>query len=215
MITLPLSRLLPTHVVPVALLNCNNGLTPNLTCKQIDHRGADIDILVNTATQRVLMSVTKQTPDTDIIYGGCNIVDADNWTCETPMNIGMARGQYYQAGSLSASGVSGWKYWALQLHLIDLDAAAYWPEKGSVFGIDSRHLKFVAIVMGGLFLFPVFMALVAVFLAYMRPRIAEIGQNIAKKFPQISHPRINDLITLILTMVVLATILLGTIWIFS
>ena len=53
----------------------------------------------------------------------------------------MAHGRFYMAGSQITSSVSGWKYWALGFHLIDLDTAAYWPERGELLGYRIDQLS--------------------------------------------------------------------------
>jgi hypothetical protein len=60
-------------------------------------------------------------------------------------------------GSQATSSISGWRYWARHFHIMDIEAAAYWPERGNIFGtgINFSGLKsFLAslfLLLGGTF----------------------------------------------------------------
>ena len=109
--------------------------------------GAELEIIVNPSTQKVQISVTKNSGhyfgNVSFFLEHCSVVDASNWLCkdenrsapnaqvqiELMNEYGMHNGHYYHSltGGLPPhyyhSSISGWRYWAYQIGLVDLDTA--------------------------------------------------------------------------------------------
>jgi hypothetical protein len=127
-------------------VRCKTELNEDKGCLQIERPGSDIDVTVNTSTQKVQLYIVRNDGNywvKDFILDKCSIVDASNWKCidisRFPNNTdhkydieyewGMSRGRYYSnitgggTPDISKSSISGLPYWAFHLQLIDFSTA--------------------------------------------------------------------------------------------
>lgn len=122
-------------------------LTDAKKCSDERTAGSELEIIVNPTTQKVQISVTKNSGkyfgNITSILERCSVVDASNWTCtdenrsapnatiqiELINKFGMQHGHYYHAltGGLPphyfTSSISGWRYWAYRAGLLSLAVA--------------------------------------------------------------------------------------------
>lgn len=108
---------------------------------------SELEIIVNVATQKVQISVTKNSGNyfnlTPTILDNCSVVDAQNWVCSDDVHsapianvqiallrrYGMHHGHYYHTltgGSpphYYTSSVSGWRYWGYRIGILSLKTA--------------------------------------------------------------------------------------------
>jgi hypothetical protein len=131
-----------TQTFYVLEVRCGDtGFDADKKCLDFARVGAELEVSVNTLTQKVQISITKNDRTwfvKDFILDNCSVVDARNWRClknvgnsSPPIaeEYGMVRGQFYRSVSGSPtpesdiSSLSGPKYWAWHYGLISLPAA--------------------------------------------------------------------------------------------
>jgi hypothetical protein len=123
-------------------------LTDAKKCANERTAGSEIEIIVNPTTQKVQISVTKNSGDyfnlRPSILDNCSVVDAQNWICsddirsapaanvvqiELIRKYGMHHGHYYHTLTggppphYYTSSISGWRYWAYRTGILSLKAA--------------------------------------------------------------------------------------------
>ena len=112
----------------------DTGFDENKLCLKPERLGAEVEIRVNTATQKVQITIVKNDGNwfyKDYLLEHCSVVDASNWKCAnepigkegTPLYMvqeyGMSHGRYYTALTGGAppnyytSSISGLTFWAL------------------------------------------------------------------------------------------------------
>lgn len=125
----------------------SNPLTDAKKCSDERTAGSELEIIVNPTTQKVQISVTKNSGkyfgNITTILEHCAVVDVSNWTCtdeirsapsasiqiEMIEKYGMQHGHYYQTltgGSpphYCTSSISGWRYWAYRAGILNLKTA--------------------------------------------------------------------------------------------
>lgn len=116
-------------------------------CSDERTAGSELEIIVNPNTQKVQISVTKNSgnyfSNSTTILQHCSVVDVSNWICtdenrsapgaaiqiELINSYGTQHGHYYHSltgGSppnYYTSSITGWRYWAYRLGLLSLTAA--------------------------------------------------------------------------------------------
>jgi hypothetical protein len=122
-------------------------LTDAKKCSDERTAGSELEIIVNPSTQKVQISVTKNSGkyfgDVTTVLEKCSVVDISNWICtdeirsgpsatvkiELIEKYGMQHGHYYQTltGGLPphyyTSSISGWRYWGYRAGLLSLERA--------------------------------------------------------------------------------------------
>jgi hypothetical protein len=113
-------------------LRCEEAtLDENNKCSNVTRTGADLEIIVNPTSQKVLIAITRDDGNwgiKSVILDNCAVVDASNWRCsqrygQVEYEDAMFQGRYYRVPSsgssphICTSSVSGWRRWAL-LHNI-------------------------------------------------------------------------------------------------
>jgi hypothetical protein len=133
-----------------AVLEISCGGTPltnAMKCSTQETAGSELEIIVNPATQKVQISVTKNAGNyfdlSASILKDCSVVDMQNWVCnddirssptasmqiELLRKYGMRHGHYYHSLTGGApphyytSSISGWRYLAYRLGILSLKTA--------------------------------------------------------------------------------------------
>jgi hypothetical protein len=128
-----------SHAIEVHCV-INTEFDNDKLCLKAESLGAEVEIRVNTATQKVQITVVKNDGNwfyKDYLLEHCSVVDRENWKCTGEAvgkpgdsyymvrEYGMSRGRYYTALTGSSppdyytSSISGLTFWALHYGFID------------------------------------------------------------------------------------------------
>lgn len=130
-------HVLEIHCVP------DTGFNGDKLCLKPDRPGAELEIRINTNTQKVQILITKNDGNwliKNFILDHCSVVDTRNWKCSDTTgepsgpiymvrDYGMIEGRFYTSltggggGDYYRSSISGLTFWALHIGLIDLPTA--------------------------------------------------------------------------------------------
>jgi hypothetical protein len=130
------------HVLELKCAN-NTGFDDDQRCLKFERPGAELEITVNTNTQKVLISVVKNDGGwivKDFVLDQCSVVTAETWKCQIGSEggssefrylteYGMIHGRYYKSltggipPNFYTSSISGLAYRAWQYGLISLPNA--------------------------------------------------------------------------------------------
>lgn len=114
------------------ILSCGSReLNAEGKCDQIIGVGDDLELLINTSTQKVQVTQNSSPP---IMLSDCNVVDVDNWDCKKNITITrdgvpelikyvMHRGHLTESfvghpPNFYESSVSGWRRFAVQYNIL-------------------------------------------------------------------------------------------------